>query len=340
MVRDLERLLAGAPVEVKSPDYITGKLTRRRREIDVSVRAKVGTVPMLGIIECRKRKDRQDSRWIEQLVTKMEDVGASRVVAVSAKPFTSGAVSLAAAKNIELRTFSEVTTSFLLSWILPLFNKNRDFSAEWTDLHVALRRPPEAPTTAPPEIPSESWQVEQRVDAPLFALPDGSKWTLNDIFFKDILFKAALAFPKGQSEWRTSAARDFSGPVFYTMQTPHGACEVVRVSADIFLKMSQSPIEIEKAYEYAGEYGVLSHSATATSNHGGIPVEYGIHAPSDGQRAYVTVRRTDNNDDRILAIGFPAPDQSPLQVHPRRTPPQRATDHQTGDSGRCCEFAH
>jgi hypothetical protein len=314
LVRDLEEILADAPVQVKSPDYMIGRMTGTRREVDVSVRAKVGTVSVLAIIECRKRKHRQDSTWVEQLATKMEDVGASRAVAVSSEPFAAGAVSLAAAKNIELRTFSEIDAPFLLGWVLPLLNNNRDFNVEWTDLQIKLRKQsgsqPRPPVSeAGLESEPKTWQYEVRVDVAQFGLPDGSKWSLSDVFFKDILIKAALGIPADQSEWRTNACRDFSGPVYYTVDTPYGTAEIFQISAELIFKLEPAPVKLGRTYVYIGEDGLLSHSATAVANHGGVVVEYGIHAPGNGPGAFVTVRRTDSDKDRMLTIGFAQPNQ-------------------------------
>lgn len=61
LVRVLEHFLASAPVEIRSPDYIRGKLSGSLREVDVSVRGSVGSMSLLAIIECRKRKARQEA---------------------------------------------------------------------------------------------------------------------------------------------------------------------------------------------------------------------------------------------------------------------------------------
>jgi hypothetical protein len=60
--REFERLIARIEADagpkgliVKSPDRIRCKLTRRLREVDASIRAKIGTTEMLVTIECRRR---------------------------------------------------------------------------------------------------------------------------------------------------------------------------------------------------------------------------------------------------------------------------------------------
>ena len=74
--------LSSSPI-VKSPDYIPDLDTGRKREVDASIRYKVGSIENLTIIECRKRKHKQDVTWIEQLSSKKDNLGAHQFIAVS-----------------------------------------------------------------------------------------------------------------------------------------------------------------------------------------------------------------------------------------------------------------
>ena len=100
LVQALEQLLAGAPVEIRSPDFIMGRNSGTSREVDVSLRSQVGSVSVLVIIECRDRAKPQDVTWIEQLASKREDVGADKAVAVSAGGFSAGARNLARSNRL------------------------------------------------------------------------------------------------------------------------------------------------------------------------------------------------------------------------------------------------
>ena len=60
LVRDLEGVFAGEEVTIKSPDWIPDRATGRPREVDVSIRRKVGSADILVILECRKRSDPED----------------------------------------------------------------------------------------------------------------------------------------------------------------------------------------------------------------------------------------------------------------------------------------
>ena len=115
LVQGLEQLLAGAPVEIRSPDYIMGRNSGELREVDVSLRSQVGSVSVLVIIECRDRGKAQGVSWIEQLASKREDVGADKAVAVSAAGFTPAAQNLARSKQVDLRSFKELSRTSSLT---------------------------------------------------------------------------------------------------------------------------------------------------------------------------------------------------------------------------------
>jgi hypothetical protein len=121
--RDLERLVAlieeavgpeGA--EVKSPDFIEDRVTGERREVDVSIRTRVGTSQVLIVIECRDRNSVQDVTWIEQVEQKCRDLKASKVIAVSAKGFSEAALKKAAFSGIETRRMDEISPELIRSW--------------------------------------------------------------------------------------------------------------------------------------------------------------------------------------------------------------------------------
>jgi hypothetical protein len=122
--KDLERLIEllekligkNSQITVTSPEILRDKITGGPREVDVAIRAKLGSTEILVIIECRDREATQDCTWIEQLTQKREDVGANKAVAVSTSGFSDEAKIKAKAKGIDLRTLDEVTIQDLASW--------------------------------------------------------------------------------------------------------------------------------------------------------------------------------------------------------------------------------
>ncbi len=116
LVARIEERLAGTDAEVTSPERIRGRHTKTLRECDATIRVGAGSTRLLVLIECRKRAGTQGSPWIEQLVTKADDVAADRVIAVSATPFSEGARNLAELHRIELRQVDEVTGDDIDHW--------------------------------------------------------------------------------------------------------------------------------------------------------------------------------------------------------------------------------
>lgn len=72
LVARIEQAASERGAIVTSPDRIRDFTTGRLREVDVSIRQKVGTADILVTIECRKRGRTGDDTWIEQLATKRQ----------------------------------------------------------------------------------------------------------------------------------------------------------------------------------------------------------------------------------------------------------------------------
>jgi hypothetical protein len=112
----VEEVLGPKGASVKSPDKVRDLLTKRKREVDASIRYKIGSVPLLITIECRKRGRSQDDTWIEQLAKKKEKIGAAKTIAVSSNGFSSSALKTAEFYGIETRIIKEVSARDIVSW--------------------------------------------------------------------------------------------------------------------------------------------------------------------------------------------------------------------------------
>ena len=119
LVARIEAIASPRAATVTSPDRIQDIITGQMREVDASIRYRIGTVDILITIECRKRSRRADDTWIEQLAIKRAKIGAAKTIAVSATGFSESAHRTAAQHGIELRTLSEVSPAHLQSWFLP-----------------------------------------------------------------------------------------------------------------------------------------------------------------------------------------------------------------------------
>lgn len=84
----------------------------RPRQIDVTIRRD----GHLTLVECRLHKEPQDVTWIEELIGRRESLKANAVIAVSASGFTEGAIKKAAAKDIILRSFDNLSEDEIKNW--------------------------------------------------------------------------------------------------------------------------------------------------------------------------------------------------------------------------------
>jgi len=109
--------VSAGEAEVRSPEYFTGTLSGSTREVDVTVRSKVGSADVLVMFECRDRAGPQDVRWIEEIAGKRREIGAHLAVAVTGSGgFTAGARTMANSLGIELRTVEAVTVEDVVGW--------------------------------------------------------------------------------------------------------------------------------------------------------------------------------------------------------------------------------
>ena len=117
IVRDLEELLGDSNLEVKSPDKLFDYASENYREVDISIKGKLGTHPILIVIECRDWGKPQNVIWIEQLKTKRDGIRADKMIAVSTSGFSLNAVTLAERYGIGIRNVNNLDAKELSGWI-------------------------------------------------------------------------------------------------------------------------------------------------------------------------------------------------------------------------------
>jgi predicted Mrr-cat superfamily restriction endonuclease len=76
-------------------EKILGKRSGRIRQIDISIRTKIGTENVLIIVECRMRNRKIDVQAVEAFAGAMNDVGAQMGIMVSTSGFSKAAYVIA-----------------------------------------------------------------------------------------------------------------------------------------------------------------------------------------------------------------------------------------------------
>jgi len=120
LVSRIEMVLKPRGARVKSPDWIIDRITGELREVDASIRYDTNGVPVLITVECRDRAKVQDVTWIEQLVTKRTDIGATHTIAVTSSQFTEPALCKARQYGIEVRKIEEISAEVFAQWVTEL----------------------------------------------------------------------------------------------------------------------------------------------------------------------------------------------------------------------------
>ncbi|WP_440945587.1 hypothetical protein ACSAZL_15910 [Methanosarcina sp. T3] len=114
----LHRLILDPKCEIKSPDYLIDKITGQPREVDISIKYDFGYIPIVIIVECRDRNNKEDVTWIEQLVMKCANLNVNKVVAVSSTGFTQPAMTSAQHYGIITHTINEISLGDVKSWFM------------------------------------------------------------------------------------------------------------------------------------------------------------------------------------------------------------------------------
>jgi hypothetical protein len=166
LVARIEGALVPDGAVVKSPDRLLDLFTGELREVDVSIRSKVGSVEVLITVECRDRAKTEDVTWIEQLATKQKHIGATHTIAVSSTGFSEPAVTAARIHGISTRTIEEVTDAEIRAWAEKLEVEEIETECELGRMWLTYFE--NVPGSVELDAPSvQSW-TERGWDAPIF----------------------------------------------------------------------------------------------------------------------------------------------------------------------------
>lgn len=137
LVAHLERVLAPFGAQVTSPDRLRDRASGRYREVDVTIRAALGSAEVLIIVECRDWSRKQGVQWVEQLIGKRDGVGADLALAVSTSGFTDSALARALEARVRTRTLTTLTRADALELVADAASAAGD-EPEWPWLDLAM----------------------------------------------------------------------------------------------------------------------------------------------------------------------------------------------------------
>jgi hypothetical protein len=268
LVARIERALAPKGAVVKSPDRIRDLVTGSSREVDASIRYKIGTVPILITVECRKRKDVQDDTWIEQLATKKQKIGAAKTIAVSSSGFSMPAVNSAKCYGIDLRVINQIPLEEVENWLRITSVQHRIHRAVLETFNARLYGKKEG------EVTMDSHVIQQLnsdgVDAKVFIRnSDDYALCVNDFYRAFLAQKPQILkdTPLNGSKVRKNIYIKFPQGVVHIATTdgPHDI-NMLELGFDFFVEMHETPIEQWDTFSYSDlDDDVIKCSEIATS---------------------------------------------------------------------------
>jgi hypothetical protein len=266
LIARIEQAMAPSGAVVKSPDHIPDKVTGELREVDASIRYKVGTCPILITIECRDRSNIEDVRWIEQLLEKKRSVGAAMTVAVSSSGFSEPAVKKAAALGIEIRTLREAAPDEFVQW-LRFRNVVLDLN-EWSladlsfDLYEGVQGPPPQDTELSPGA-QQSLREKGPLAPILIRNSDGRRFHIENILIEWCKGNGTF-FPPDLPSDGTEVRRNLHQPMERNclhVETTNGSFDIRIIHISVSLCRSKRLVPVSKLTEYSDPDSAMVQTA-------------------------------------------------------------------------------
>lgn len=259
--RDLERLVAvieaalgEVPLALKSPEHVLGRNSGVIREVDISLRGRFGSVDVFVMIECRDRKRPATVEWIDAVLAKADDVGASVAVVVSPAGFSDGADEYARRRGVATRVLERLAPSEVLEWVATALGavtvdyRRAEIKKLSVDLAGGDDRDIEPIPGSPPAIAVEATVFRRKADHSHATISDA--WRLID--------SALLHDGTGPERRRVTVAARFRNPDERFQVCIHDEwwdVEAITFVADVWVESVECPLT---RFRYQGEDEVLT----------------------------------------------------------------------------------
>lgn len=275
LVARIEEVAAPRGAIVTSPDRLPDQRTGRLREVDVSIRSKVGTATVLITVECRKRRHRQDVTWIEQLANRRHALGAAVTVAVSHVGFSEAAKVVAAHEGIQLRQLHTVDRADIESWVFPREFVLQDRRTKVRALTVRL-----TPQSRDEKIIEARDEDLLGLKQDLLGFPiffrrhTGQKVTVGEIWHVAVVKGNLFDTVTYDGSASAHRVRIELGRLDIQMETAAGtrAVRAMVVESELWQTAKRLPIEEAQLYSYADLSGTTVRRAEFTTQAGDVPV--------------------------------------------------------------------
>ena len=267
IVQRIESAL-GEDCEVTSPDWLVDRTSGKKREVDVSIRRKVGGQSVLIIEECRDHSRKVGVQYIEQAKQKRDDVQANKLVVISSIGFTSGARDKAEHHGIALMTITQALEEDWRSWFQI---RNIDFFKHFYELVGLQLLITQGKVVKTAEGAERLGQIKS--DDPILFKEDGSSWGSPNLLFQRV------ADQDGSELFREVSVGDepkvkrveinLNKPLVLKLGKHAVKFDKVRVTAKLWTEVTRIPFN---RMQYRGASGdVVAEYAAATLDIPGGP---------------------------------------------------------------------
>lgn len=264
----------------KVPDIHTKKI----RQIDISIRLSDGPTHLFVMVEVRDHNKPVDVRYIEEINSKKQSVGANAAFIVSRSGFTKTALEKANYLGIQTLTYEEALKSDWSGWI-----KCKHFLVQerkydnvlitlWKDnSDVILNVNPEILSQIQKDIKSKV--LLDNEEKPIGSFPDLAHSIINPSIEK--LCEGLK--PNGEKERRSILFNGILEPQLFVLGDDGIKYKIrkVGVAADFYLEERQYPIHISR-YRKTESDESIAEVATADIDMGGKKYRVDILAPYAG----------------------------------------------------------
>lgn len=294
----IEKALAPSEASITSPDRLPDKVTGELREVDASIRYRLGTSEVLITIECRHRSGIENVRWIEQLAEKQRSIRASITIAVSSSGFTAPAIKKAEMLGIQLRTLSDATTDDFIRW---LKFQSVELVMDLSELNSISLELYDAPADAEPSPALQQLVAKDGAAARIIVRKfDGLKPSIDELL--DLWERTNGPLPFGELPTDgTKVPFNIHQRVdrdLLQVETTHGVYDVRILHMGLLLSRSKQQIPFSQLSQYSDPTRHLVQSAEWKMDD--IGIRFALHRDQTSGKTLIQFdkQRESNNGDR------------------------------------------
>lgn len=285
-IKKIEALVLQEGGTIDSPAYIKDKITGGNREVDVAIRMKVGSTPILILIECRDRDAIEDVTWIEQLHTKVSDLNANKVIAVSSSGFSENARKKAEHHGIETRSVNDLQFDDIKDWFQSDHIKCYRNVYDIKDIAVHIDNI---------ELVKEGLPGIRLTDEMIYSTKNGGPFSLHTIFVA-LLDQHGIwkKVPEDNNIHETPLGFIFDDPDdYYYIKHENRNLKIRELHFIVDLKIEITEKPISRIISYEGQEGMIAQTIE-------VPLFSDTHLmqlikTQDGS-VHLSARTTDNNE--------------------------------------------